>query len=864
MFEDRANATKDRQRHAALHGRNGWQFAFLAAVVTLGWMFVVRELAHWHSDNLLRFAGLLAGALFASRLMIPIPNSKASLSPGFIIQFLACLELSLSESISICVISILTQGLAGKKPRLKQIAFNCATTAISTYLYTQGFGWLVSVPWIGLAAGLLVGATLYHVGGTVGVARMITFENGEPLVPFWRRNYGWLLPYYLAGSCIAGLIDAVEGHLGGQYLVVLLPVVYLIYRSYLTYLGRIEDSRRHSEEVAALHLRTIESLALAIEAKDDTTHAHLRRVQTYALAIGEDLGMRGDQLEALRAAAILHDIGKLAVPEHIICKPGKLTPEEFEKMKIHPVVGAEILEHVKFPYPVAPIVLAHHEKWNGMGYPYGLKGEEIPLGARILAAVDCLDALASDRQYRRALPLDEAMKVVEGDVSRSFDPAVVEVLKRRYVELEKLAQVSCAETVKLSKDIKIERGEAPAAGFESSAAASLPSSPSANRAEPVEFLSAIASARREVQELFEMSQELGSSLSLAETLSLVGSRLKRLIPHETMALWVQKVDILQAEYVQGENAPLFQSLRIPVGEGLAGWVAQHGRPIMNGNPAVEPGYLNDPTKITNLRSAIAIPLSGVNGFVGVLALYQSDKDGFLKDHLRVLQAIGAKLAISIENSRRFQDAEASTSTDGLTGLLNVKSMFVRFDAELARSKRSGDPLTVLVCDVNGFKAFNERLGQLAGNRVLRALAAGLREVFREYDLVARLGGDEFVVILPGMAAEATDVRIRQIDELLALEGEREGAVDSLTVSTGVASYPRDGETVEDLLSEADRRMYQTKRKRQLMRIVPAATVETRAPAPLVPAVVPAGLELVPPAGRGRTSLSNSIRSPQPG
>ena len=132
----------------------------------------------------------------------------------------------------------------------------------------------------------------------------------------------------------------------------------------------------------------------------------MQRVRTYAVEMGKDLGLTDGDLEALKAAALLHDIGKLAVPEHIISKPGRLTPEEFEKMKIHPIVGAEILERVSFPYAAAAIVRAHHEKWDGTGYPYGLKGEEIPLGARILTSVDCLDALASDRQYRRALPLD--------------------------------------------------------------------------------------------------------------------------------------------------------------------------------------------------------------------------------------------------------------------------------------------------------------------------------------------------------------------------------------------------------------------------------------------------------------------------
>ena len=474
---------------------------------------------------------------------------------------------------------------------------------------------------------------------------------------------------------------------------------------------------------------------------------------------------------------------------------------------------------------------AHHEKWNGSGYPYGLKGEEIPLGARILAAVDCLDALASDRQYRRALPLDEAMKVVEADTGRSFDPAVVDVLKRRYVELEKMAVASCVDTVKLSKDIKIARGEAPAAGFESTDKSPEPGPAGGTIDEPMDFLSAIAAARHEVQELFEISQELGNSLSLSETLSLVASRLKRLIPYEAIALYVQKDGHLEAEYVQGDNAKLFQSLRIPLGEGLAGWVAQHERAIINGNPAVEPGYLNDPSKFTNLRSALAIPLTGVSGFVGVLALYCSERDAFRKDHLRILQAIGSKLAVSVENARKFLTAHSLSATDELTGLPNLKSMFVRFDAELARSKRVDVGLTVLVCDINAFRSINDRLGHLTGNRILKGMADGLREICREYDMVARLGGDEFVIILPEMVADAVQTKVRLIEQLAVRVGAENGLEGAgLTASVGEASFPQDGQTVEDLLSEADRRMYMAKRKPRLVRVAaPAAASIAKSP-----------------------------------
>jgi putative nucleotidyltransferase with HDIG domain len=211
---------------------------------------------------------------------------------------------------------------------------------------------------------------------------------------------------------------------GWQTSLLVLPIMYWIYRSYRLYLGRLADEKRHVEEMAGLHLRTIEALALAIEAKDHNTHDHLRRVRVYALEIAKELELNAAEIEALRAAALLHDIGKLAVPEHIINKPGRLTPEEFEKMKIHPVVGAEILKHVNFPYPVVPIVRSHHEKWDGSGYPDGLKGSAIPLAARIVALADFYDALTSRRCYRPAFNHEDTCRMIREGSGTHFDPDV--------------------------------------------------------------------------------------------------------------------------------------------------------------------------------------------------------------------------------------------------------------------------------------------------------------------------------------------------------------------------------------------------------------------------------------------------------
>jgi diguanylate cyclase (GGDEF)-like protein/putative nucleotidyltransferase with HDIG domain len=569
----------------------------------------------------------------------------------------------------------------------------------------------------------------------------------------------------------------------------------------------LEDEKRHVEEMASLHLRTIEALALAIEAKDQTTHDHLQRVRVYAVEVAKELGVSDDEMQAVHAAALLHDIGKLAVPEHIISKPGRLTLEEFEKMKIHPVVGAEILERVRFPYPVVPIVRAHHEKWDGTGYPAGLKGQEIPIGARILSAVDYLDALASDRQYRRALPLDEVMQRLGAESGKSFDPKVVDILKKRYVSLEKMAIAQFGAEVNplLSTDVKVERGSAPAAGFENISAKD-------GSGHEANFLSSIAAARQEAQTLFELSQDLGASLSLGETLSVFSVKLRSLVPYDAIAIYVRRSEELIPEYVNGDNFRLFSSLRIPMGQGLSGWVAHNKKPIINGNPSVEPGYLNDPTKFSTLRSALAIPLEGLAGVIGVLALYRGERDAFTSDHLRILLAISSKMALAIENAVKYQQAESSATTDYLTGLPNARSLFLQLDRELARCKRDSSTLTVMVGDMDGFKQINDRFGHLEGNRVLRLFAQALKETCREYDYIARMGGDEFVVIAPGLPADASVKKASQLRDLAKQAGLEVCGEEILSLSVGQAMFPEDGEDAEELLAEADRRMYLEKQQ----------------------------------------------------
>jgi diguanylate cyclase (GGDEF)-like protein/putative nucleotidyltransferase with HDIG domain len=790
---------------------------YIALVVLLG--LTCLATADWQMAHRALFACYLAICIFASGMKVKLPGILGTMSVSFLFVLLGIQDLGAGQTMLIGCAGALVQCVWKPKNRWQpvQTVFSVANLAVAIYGAHYFYHWPLALRiGHGTPISLIAASLIYFFLNTAGVAAAIALSERKSLVDTWRNCYFWSFPFYLLGASVAWVFSLLSdrGHLESSLLLV--PVIYVIYRSYRMYLCHLEDEKKHVEQMAALHLRTIEALALAIDAKDHTTHEHLSRVRTYAVEMGLEMKLPEHELEALRAAALLHDIGKLAVPEHIISKPGKLTPEEFEKMKIHPVVGAEILERVEFPYPVVPIVRSHHEKWDGTGYPDGLAGKEIPMGARILAAVDCLDALASDRQYRRALPLDLAMAEVAKLSGKSFDPEVVAILGRKYVELERLATNQPIAMAKLSKDIKIARGDAPAAGFEVSQPSTLPAT------REYDFLDSIAAARQEVHLLFELTQDLGSSLSLDETLSVVSVRLKRLVPYDAIAVYVARDGRLQPEYVTGESFRLLSSLQIPIGQGVSGWVAETGRPVLNGNPAVESSQLADGNGSGPLRSALAVPLVGLNGTVGVLTLYRTDKDAFSADHLRVLLAVTSKVSLAVENALRFRQVETTATTDFVTDLPNARSMFLRLDSELARSKRAQEPLTVLVCDLDGFKMVNDCHGHLVGNKVLRAVGSALRESCREYDYVARMGGDEFVLILPASDRESMYHRIAALRQIGGAAGCTVTGMEAMTMSIGEAFYPQDGADAEQLLAEADRRMYRAKQHARLPRPAVAA------------------------------------------
>jgi len=543
-----------------------------------------------------------------------------------------------------------------------------------------------------------------------------------------------------------------------------------------------------ARRVAAAHLAAIEALALAIDAKDQTAHYHIRRVQMYASGLARALGMSPHDISGVKIAALLHDIGKLAVPEHILAKPGPLTPEEFQKVRIHPRVGAAIIGDVPFPYPVAPLILNHHERWDGRGYPAGLREQQIPLGARILSIVDYFDALTSERPYHHAMPVDAAVALLQQEAGKALDPEVVSTFVRILPEL---------------------RAEIRRAGLDAAAAPA---------AAPV--FEDIALAHREIYALYQIAQTMGTSLGIKDTMAVISSKLTRLVPFSTCALFLhtETTETLHCRFAVGVDAALLQGTSVRNGEGLSGWVLRQRRPLVNARPATDFEAAGLPPA-TTLQSALVCPLVFHDRFIGTLCVYHVEPGFYQDDHRRLLDRVCEQAAAVIHNSVVFEQTQEDSLTDPLTGLPNTRFLFVHLARELARADRLRAEVSLIVMDLDDFKDINDTFGHHIGDRALREVAGVLRTAIRPYDICVRYAGDEFIVVISGCSREEAESKRRELQEAvdsIRLEVQS-GVRIPMMMSAGAAVFPHDGDSYEALLATADSRMYRDKNERRAAR-----------------------------------------------
>lgn len=601
----------------------------------------------------------------------------------------------------------------------------------------------------------------------------------------------------LLAAC--GVIAAVRSalHLNVSHLILVGAISVAVGSGYWANRKRSREMVQSAMALHQLHLATLEALAAAVDAKDQMTHNHVRRVQIYATGVGEVLGLSRREIEALRAGALLHDIGKLAVPDHILNKPESLTIAEFEKMKAHAIIGAKLLESIKFPYPVVPIVRHHHERWDGSGYPDGLRGEEIPLTARILAVAECFDALRENRPYRRGKSRKEACEFLRQHAGSHFDPRVVEVFLHHLPRFE-------SQIAALGLEVSDQQGT------------------KLGDYETPSHLDEIRRAHREVYALYEIARSFGSSLRVEDTAAIIAHKVEQVIPFDTCVVYLYSDEdgYARAVHAVGRNAEKVVGRCVAPGEGVIGFVLSNGLKVMELDPMLDFAGIELEAG-EDYRSAIALPLAKGERLFGVLAVYSFESKRYTEDHQRLLDTVARLASDALANAIHHAEAESNALTDALTGLPNRRALQLRFEEEAARTRRTGRPFQLIMLDLDDFKRVNDTFGHKIGDQLLREVARRLQTQLRDYDFLARYAGDEFVALVHDLTASQVEelrARIERTIESFSLH-VRDNQRARVGISIGAASYGADGETLDQLIVAADRQMYEVKfaRKREAER-----------------------------------------------
>ena len=614
---------------------------YIALVVAAG-VAVVADSLYWLIIDPLnkQWFVLAALTLLTGSFTVKIPSISAHLSVSETFVFVAVLMFGAPAGTVTVLLECLVI-LFWMNPRggVHQILFNTAAPAVAIWVSgTMFFRTSGIAPYSQQAftlevlfVPLLAFTTLYFLLNSWLVAIALGFETKQSPFGLWSKNFTWLSVNYFSGASVAALIVTYARALDISILVIIVPLLVVSYLTFRTAMGRVEDSNAHLSDLNRLYLSTIETLAMAIDAKDQITHGHIRRVQEYAVGLARRLGVTDEKLlKAIEAAALLHDMGKLAVPEYILNKPGKLSPAEFEKMKLHASVGADILSAIDFPYPVVPIVRHHHENWNGTGYPAGLKGTEIPIGARILSVVDCFDALTSARPYRPALDDREALAILIERRGSMYDPLIVDTFIRVHAEIVPRSGVSPVPGDLLD--------EITGSGHPSPVAADPPP-----RAEETP---AAADAALTLHEMARALSRLGSAGAVAE---VAFTYLRRLVSFDQGAFFLYEVgsDELVVEHTTGEAAAVIYGLHVPLGQRLSGWVGANRQAIVNSDPVLDLGE----AARARLRSCLSVPAVSGEHLVGVLTVYSMSENGFGDVDRRILEAAARQLVIALNGSQ---------------------------------------------------------------------------------------------------------------------------------------------------------------------------------------------------------------------
>jgi diguanylate cyclase (GGDEF)-like protein len=749
------------------------------------------------------FLALLLLACIGSvfKLTVPLPKAMAltplTMSLSFTVNFATLLLLGPESATLVSVTAAWSQCTFNVKTRNPwfRTVFNMAALGLTmrvTELVFVALGgtygaWSLPNEWLAIAGAALA----YYLVNSGFVCGAVALSSGQPFVRIWVNNFiqGWIS--HLFGAGLAALAAVAFGHT--LYWVAPLAglTLFLVYRTYRAYMNRIDEQQRAVQKLSDLHLATVEALALAIDAKDQASELHLRRLQRHGAVLARASGLSDAEVQAVETAAILHDIGMLAVPQHILSKSGPLSDEERRKLWVHPQVGADIVRSVPFPAPVAPLIASHHERWDGRGYPAGLSGDTIPMGARIIALVDMLDSLL---QGDPPLSLDQAAARIAREAGHALDPTLVERFRTLLPEIARREHELLAST-----------------GFNGGTEAET-SGAALEAQGPLEH---IALAHREVHELYELSQALGATLTVRDAMEQLTARLSGLVPFTTCALFVRedRTGRTLCRAIGGRETEKYTVIATEFVEGPVAWVMDNGRSLVTALPAAS--QRRSPTTSSpgpHLVEVLLCPLRAEGQTFGAFAVYHVRRGAYADEQRRVLEQVCDILGAAIQNSLRYERTHEAALTDRLTGLPNSRGLTAGFERAMARAAHENQPLAVLMIDVNGFKDVNDTYGHDVGDKALKDVARVLFHAVRPSDLCTRYAGDEFVIVLANCDAAQAERRAEELRrEVAAIRFEPlRDVVIPLRISVGAGLYPDDGNTLDSILIAADRRMYTDK------------------------------------------------------
>ena len=774
---------------------------YLAAGIATAWMAAGSVEPDW-----IPFIILLVMAFATHPLQVGLPRVDRSVSLSFLFTFAAITELPPGSALYIAAVAETSSFLVRRDADIawSKIAFRFASLAICvlvTSLSYQHFGVWLEGPFRAAAAGI----TYYAVSSLLDTI-LIALEEEQAPWTVWNERFFWSGPVYLFASVGLGLTQRLTASVSTAESLLALGLIFAVYFYLRAYWSRLHDHEDHVREVATIQHRAIETLAAAIESKDGGSAGHLRRVRRTAVELAELADCSNTEIEAIEQAALLHDIGKVGVPDYILMKPGRLTDHEFSQIAAHSSVGAAIVDSAKFPAPVAAIVRCHHEHWDGSGYPKGLKGEEIPRLARILSIADCFDALMSDRPYRPALSLDDAIEIMKQQRDKLFDPHLLDLF------LQALPELAAGRAA--SSDPEPEQGISDSLTHVQVQQTWTDDASTHTAALRYQSLALLSHTPDQLWAFYEILDMLGADLEFEKGLTECLRILYRPIPFEKAGIFVLENDEFVLLAAQGFPDHCISRLALSRDHGLIAQAVVSRTSIAGNAP---PSELPDGAALrylADVKSSLVAPLIVEERIVGLIALCGTEPNGFTPEQAHALRLITPKLARTLLSSRKVQRISVEAETDTVTGLSNARAAFRRLEIEMNRAQRERATVGILFMDVDGLKPVNDSFGHRAGDELLVEVAARLKGRLRAYDFAARIGGDEFIAILPGVSREDLDAAAASMRSAVA-DTPIEVAEDTtaqVTISIGSAMYPYDGLDADDLVALSDRRMYEAKMK----------------------------------------------------